>query len=71
LSFAATGGDAEWAVIERAVRGNDSKQLSQLAAWLLVRNPSDKMEPTFRGNLSQKDVAIKSLALYGIAAANQ
>ncbi len=71
LNFASNGGAAEWAVIERAVRGKDSKPLSQLAAWLLVRNPSSKLEPTFRGNLSQKDVAIQSLALYGIAAANQ
>lgn len=70
LAFANDGGPAEKAVLERAVRTKDSKQLSELAAWLLVRNPTSDLEPSFRGYLGQKNVGVKSLALYGIAAAN-
>ena len=71
LAFADSGNAADRAVLERAVRGTDSKALAQLAAWLLIRNPGAELEPSFRGYLGQKDVAIKALALYGIAAANQ
>lgn len=57
-------------LFEKLVRKSDTEDIQRTAAWTLTEYATEDLEATFRGLLSHKDAAIKSIAAYGLAAVN-